>query len=308
MSSGARSGGRGHRGHGEVHGSGSRRRERSRAGAECVRAPTEMKSTPGLCDVPDRLEVDAAAGLELGAPVHAAPRSRAAAPGSCCRAGSASAPAASASSTSACVAALDLHERCRPGRAARALRTAAPTPPAIAAWFSLMRIASKSPMRWLVPPPARHGRLLEQAQPRRRLARVEDARAGARDRARRSARSASRRRSGAAAGSARCARRRAARRALALDAAAPGPPVAPHALVGAGARTRAPGSSRAERELGGVEPEEHARLLLRDRAPARARPRAPWPASSGRRSRRPRPARGGRAARARCARSPSTGW
>ena len=34
------------RGHGEVHGRGSRSRERSRAGAECVSAPTETKSTP----------------------------------------------------------------------------------------------------------------------------------------------------------------------------------------------------------------------------------------------------------------------
>ena len=42
----------------------------------------------------------------------------------------------------------------RSGRAARAASTAAPTPPASAMWFSLMRIASKRPARWLVPPPS----------------------------------------------------------------------------------------------------------------------------------------------------------
>src|SRR5207244_3907286 len=48
----------------------------------------------------------------------------------------------------------------RPGRAARALRTAAATsPPASARWLSLMRMASSSPRRWFVPPPVRTAHL-----------------------------------------------------------------------------------------------------------------------------------------------------
>jgi hypothetical protein len=63
-------------------------------------------------------------------------------------------PAASASSTSASVA----HSTstgtpfARPYSSAR--RVASPTPPASAAWFSLTRIASCRPKRWLLPPPA----------------------------------------------------------------------------------------------------------------------------------------------------------
>ena len=62
------------------------------------------------------------------------------------------------------------------GRAARARRTASPTPPASAEWFSLIRMQSKSPIRWLTPPPCGDRGLLEHPQPRRRLARVEDLR------------------------------------------------------------------------------------------------------------------------------------
>ena len=70
-----------------------------------------------------------------------APPPRAARPGPCCRAAARGAPAASASSTSS----RSRHSTSsgRLGRPlARALRTAAPTPPASAAWFSLIRIAS----------------------------------------------------------------------------------------------------------------------------------------------------------------------
>ena len=65
------------------------------------------------------------------------------------------------------------------GRARAAARTAAPTPPAIAAWFSLIRTMSYSPKRWLRAPAGGDRRLLQRAQPRRRLAGVEDARARA---------------------------------------------------------------------------------------------------------------------------------
>ena len=42
----------------------------------------------------------------------------------------------------------------RAGRRSSARRMAGPTPPAMAMWFSLIRIASWRPMRWLRPPPA----------------------------------------------------------------------------------------------------------------------------------------------------------
>ena len=71
---------------------------------------------------------------------------------------------------------LDLEQQVGPrARAPRA--TAAAMPPAAATWFSLMRIASKRPKRWFVPAARGDRRLLERPQPRRRLARVEDARA-----------------------------------------------------------------------------------------------------------------------------------
>ncbi len=52
------------------------------------------------------------------------------------------------------------------------------------------------------------------------------------------------------------------------------------------------GSSARKRRLGRLEPEDHARGLLGDRAPAPGRPRAPWRRWSRRRRRGPRPARG----------------
>ena len=74
----------------------------------------------------------------------------------------------------AAVAHLDLERQVGPRR--RGPPTAAPTPPASAAWFSLMRITSYRPARWLTPPPSATAALLERAQPRRGLARVEDPR------------------------------------------------------------------------------------------------------------------------------------
>ena len=53
--------------HRQVHGSGSSKSERSSAGALCVRAPIEMKSTPGARDLPQPRERHPAARLELGA-------------------------------------------------------------------------------------------------------------------------------------------------------------------------------------------------------------------------------------------------
>src|SRR5204862_2079292 len=125
------------RGHGEVHGAGSRRSERSREGAECVSAPTDMKSTPVSAtslivsrSIPPLASSSArpatrptiariCAGLMLSSRI-------------------CSAPAASASSTSAS-SRHSTSTRVPAGTPAWALRTASPTPPAIAAWFSLMR-------------------------------------------------------------------------------------------------------------------------------------------------------------------------
>ena len=92
------------------------------------------------------------------------------------------APAASASSTSA----IDRHSTssASSGASSRARRTAAPTPPARAAWFSLIRIASYRPARWLVAPPAATAAFSSVPQPGRRLAGVEDHRSAGSDRLR----------------------------------------------------------------------------------------------------------------------------
>ena len=79
------------------------------------------------------------------------------------------------------IAALHLDCEIRRGHV-RAAPTAFPRPPARAMWFSLMRKASKSPMRWLLPPPGCDGRLLQRAQARCGLARVEYASACSRHR------------------------------------------------------------------------------------------------------------------------------
>src|SRR5262245_12938902 len=55
------------------------------------------------------------------------------------------------------------------GAAARAARSAGPTPPAIATWLSLSRIPSKSPTRWLVAPPSAVAYLSSRRQPGRVL-------------------------------------------------------------------------------------------------------------------------------------------
>ena len=90
-----------------------------------------------------------------------------------------SAPASSA----ACTSASSAHSTSTvtpSGASAHALvRAASPTPPASRAWFSFTSTASNRPSRWFSPPPALTASLLELAQPRRGLARVEDPRAGA---------------------------------------------------------------------------------------------------------------------------------
>ena len=124
----------------------------STAGAECVSAPTDTKSAP----------VAASSGMRSSVTppeisTFARPRARR---------------TASRMSSSAQVVGQDdvrarrerlvdlargsalRLRRAGPGCRARARATAASTPPASRTWLSLIRIASKRPTRWFVPPPA----------------------------------------------------------------------------------------------------------------------------------------------------------
>ena len=183
------------------------------------------------------------------------------------------APAASASSSSARSRTSTSTGRsgARPPRAAC---TAAPTPPASAEWFSLIRISSNRPMRWFVAAAGGHRGLLEHPQAGRRLARVEDARAGALDLAHAPPRGQRR--------DAREAPEEVERRALGGRAArgrgpgsrSTGPPSSRHTPSStAAARVAHVRVERAEHPLGDVEPVDDAGRLLadrRDRAPASA--------------------------------------
>ncbi len=128
--------------HGKVHGSASNVRERSRAGAEWVRAPIETHSTPVLGDRPERLKVTpplasssrSSADLRHGGAelllVHVVQQQARGARRSAC-------------SISAGSRDLDLERARELGRRlAGALRPPAAMPPAAAMWFSLIRIAS----------------------------------------------------------------------------------------------------------------------------------------------------------------------
>ena len=147
--------------------------ERSRAGAEWVSAPIEIQSTPVAAQRPERLQGHAAARLQLARGRPPGRPRRAAATRPCCpAAGAARPPRAPARSPARCA---PRPRACPPARAPPRARaaTAAAIPPAAAMWFSLIRIASYSPARWLLAPPGRHRRLLQRAQPRGRLARVQ---------------------------------------------------------------------------------------------------------------------------------------
>ena len=143
-------------------------------------------------------------------------------------------------------------------------------------------------------------RLLQRAQARRRLARVEDLRAGALDRAhaarrqRRDARQALQEvQRGALGGRAARGRRR--------SRAAPAPAARATRPSGPSRSSCDVGIERAERRLGGVEAEHDAGRLLGDRRDgARARRRRS-PGSSRRRRRRPRRARGATSSASVCA-------
>ena len=160
----------------------------SRAGAEWVSAPTEMKSTPVAAISADGLERDAARGLERRAlRPSAAASSRAAtaarrSPGSMLSSRIRRAPAASASRTSSEVAALDLGDEVGAALGGEPDRVADPARERRVVLLDQDRVVEADAM---VAPAARGDRgLLEGAQARRRLPRVEDPGAGAGDRLR----------------------------------------------------------------------------------------------------------------------------
>ena len=144
----------------------------SSARTEWVSAPTEIASTPGLGDVADGVEGDAARGFEAGAPGRAADRL----PERCRRhvVEQDDLGAGRRALRRAARACRPRPRRPSPGREARAAAIAAATPPATATWLSLIRMASYSPARWLVPPPQATALLVELAQSRGGLARVQE--------------------------------------------------------------------------------------------------------------------------------------
>ena len=150
-------------------------------------------------------------------------------------------------------------------RASRARLTASPTPPASAAWFSLIRIASYRPARWLVAPPAATAAFSSARSPGVVL-RVSRIRAPVPSTARTwHGRPSSRPPTAAGGSSARSARRSGSR--------------APSPRAGAPGRRRASAPPRTSRSnelrrverpeglLGDVEPEHHPGRLLRDHRP-----------------------------------------
>ena len=144
----------------------------SAAGAECVSAPTDTKSAPVAASSGMPLERHAAGDLDLRAPARAADglahvverqvveqdrcRRRPRAPRRP-RRGSAPRPRSAG-----------------PGAACARADTAAATPPASRMWLSLIRIASYEPDAMVRAAAGADRVLLERAQRRRRLARVED--------------------------------------------------------------------------------------------------------------------------------------
>src|SRR5882672_11489577 len=122
----------------------------SSAGAECVSAPTEIRSTPAFAaaTAPSSVIPPDASNLARPAVISTLRRRSS---GDMLSSRMISAPASSAScscSTVSTSTSIGI-------RARRARSIAAVTPPAAATWLSLIRIASHRPWRWLCPPPAR---------------------------------------------------------------------------------------------------------------------------------------------------------
>ena len=153
-------------------------------------------------------------------------------------------------------------------RAARAWRTASPTPPASAAWFSLIRIASYRPARWLVPPPAATAAFSSARSPGVVL-RVSRIRAPVPSTA------CTQRAVSVATPDSRWRKFSAVRSAVRIAARRPLEPqhraaLAPLALCASAARPRSPGRATRNVSLGDVEPEHDARRLLGDQRAGRA--------------------------------------
>ena len=199
---------------------------------------------------------------------------RAARSGSMLSSRSRGAPAASASSISS--ASRHSTSSGRSGNGARgALGPPPPTPPAAAMWFSLIRIASNRPKRWFVPPPARTAAFSSARRPGvvLRVSRIRapvpsTARTYARRQRRDAAEALQEVQRGALAGQERGGAARDAQH---------GPPGSRHSPSGARRSIATSASSCAERLLGGVEAEDDARRLLRDRGASRARLGRPSP-------------------------------
>ena len=236
----------------------------------------------GLGDRAHGLEVDAAGGLERRRALRGGVRraaDRLAQRASCCR----------AARRRRCRAPRRLVEvaapRPRPasGCARRAAVTASGMLPAAAMWFSLMRMASKRPIRWLRPPPGDDRGLLQPAQARRRLPGVEDPRLGPGDRVDVAGASAWRRRRGA---------EEVQRRALGGEHRRG--PDRGRSTPRRGRRGATPPPARAPRPpppRSGPSPHAPGRGRRRHRAPSGGSARSRWsrPGPSPRRSRPPRP-------------------
>src|SRR6202158_5414424 len=125
-------------------------RLKSRAGAECVSAPTEMRSTPAraAATAPSKVMPPDASNFARPAVISTAFRMSSTS--------MLSRSTISALQSSASASCSSVSTSTSTGIAAfRARLIASRTPPAASMWLSLMRIASHRPSRWLWPPPAR---------------------------------------------------------------------------------------------------------------------------------------------------------
>ena len=288
------------RGSWEVHGSGSRRQGEVEGGGR-VRERThrdEVYARSGR----DRPRSSRASRRRCASSSRAArrraPRRAHLRRASCCRAAAAARRPRAPRRSPRASRHLDLERQVRPRRRARAAPPPPRRPPA-PTWFSLIRIASKSPTRWLTPPPAATAAFSSRRSPGVVLRVSRIARAACRATASHVARGQRR--------DAGQAREEVQRRALGgQQRRAPRPRRAAPARR---SRHSPSGAEPLEARVG-VERAEDAprRRRARRSRPAAfcvivARARAPGGtvASRGqrRRRRRPRPARGGRAARAR---------
>ncbi len=251
-------------------------RDRSRAGAEWVSAPIEIHSTPVSARALSVCSVDAAARLELRAARDLGDRGAQLRRRPCCRAAAAArrprAPRRSPARRA------PRPRACRPAPVRPRARGRPPRDPARGGDVVLLDQDRVVQPRAVVARAAgRDRRLLERAQPGRRLARVEHPRAGSLDLARRARRDRRH---------AREVREEVQRRALARQqrpraapgSTAPGRPARATRPPRPGARSARRVELR-EHRLGRVQAVDHPRRLLRDQRP---RPRVRGDGRGGR--------------------------